>query len=57
METRQTGRARPKSKKWQGGGREGTEQMRAAGALNRALDTENVNRGRECKGMKKAWAW
>ena len=57
LETRQTGRARPKSEKWGEEAGEGQEQMRAAGTLNRPLDTENVNRGRECKGTKETWAW
>lgn len=40
-------RARPRGRKQGGGGlaAKGQEQMRAAGVLNRALDTENGNRG------------
>lgn len=38
-------RARPTGRKWGEEVAKGQEQMRAAGALNRALDTENGNGG------------
>lgn len=47
-----TRRARPRGRKWGEEAAKGLEQMRAAGARNRAQDTENGNGGGGCEGKE-----